>query len=75
VEVDLIVETPQGKIFAIEIKSKPLPIYSDFRAGFAAMKALEPSAQCICCCTGDTVRIVEGYEVLPYEHVLVKIFE
>lgn len=69
-EVDLIVESPTSEIYAIEIKSKPSPAESDFSSGFEAIKSIMPKANCICCGTGLVPRLVNNYQVLPYQQVL-----
>ncbi len=75
VELDLIIETPQGKILGIEIKSKPAPIGLDFISAFSALKALKPTARCVCVCTGKAARKVSGYDVLPYDSFLEELLE
>ena len=70
VEVDLIIETPRGKTYAIEIKSKPVPTLLDFQSGFKAILALVPNAKCLCICTGGESRLVGGYQVLPWRAFL-----
>ncbi len=69
-EVDLIIETPRGKVFGVEIKSKEAPMPSDFEPGFNALKKVAPKAQCFCVCTGKNRRQVGQYEVLPYNEFL-----
>jgi len=66
VEVDLVIQTPTEKVIAVEIKSKPLPIGVDFRAGFKAIKSLVPAAESYCVCPAASARIVEGYPVIPH---------
>lgn len=68
VEVDLIIETPKGKIIAVEIKSKPNPIAQDYEAGFKALRSLTPKIKCYCVCACDRPRLTEGVEILPYDH-------
>jgi len=70
VEVDLIIETPRGKTYAIEIKSKPVPTLLDFQPGFKAILALVPNAKCLCICTGQESRLVGEYQVLPWRAFL-----
>lgn len=65
-EVDLIIERPNGEIWGIEIKSKENPQRQDFISGFKALKSLVPEAKCLCICTSERARRVDGYEVLPY---------
>ena len=75
VELDLIIETPQGIILGIEIKSKPAPIELDFISAFNAIRKLKPNARCVCVCTGNTPRKVSGYDVLPYDVFLRELLE
>ncbi len=49
-EVDLIVETPSGEMFAIEIKSSANPSPHEY-AGLKALARLNPKAHLICACT------------------------
>lgn len=66
VEVDLVIQTPAEKVIAVEIKSKPLPIGRDFEAGFKAIRAIVPTAECYCVCPANTARLVEDYRVIPH---------
>lgn len=66
VEVDLIIQCPSGQILAVEIKSKKTPDKRDFESGFLAIKSLVPKAECICVCTGESQRAVNGYKVMHY---------
>ncbi len=66
VETDLVISFPDGRIWAIEIKSKKDPISKDFSSGFEALLKIARKARCICVCTGDRARKVNGYDVLPY---------
>lgn len=66
VEVDLIIETPKGKIIGVEIKSKQVPDQRDFGAGFAALKNLVPEAKCICIYPGKNSRVFEDVSILPH---------
>ena len=67
VEVDLVIETPIGDIFGIEIKTKEMPDLRDFGAGFAALEKIVPKAQCVCVYPGRVPRVCEGYSILPYK--------
>ncbi len=67
VEVDLIIEKPNGEILAIEIKSKTTPVPLDFMSGFQAIKKIIPKAKCLCVCAGKSSRVVNGYKVVPYQ--------
>jgi predicted AAA+ superfamily ATPase len=66
VETDLVITFPDGRVWAIEIKSKKDPIAKDFVSGFEALLAVAPEARCICVCSGDRARKVAGYDVIPY---------
>ncbi|HMO18505.1 MAG TPA: AAA family ATPase [Oligoflexia bacterium] len=65
-EVDLIIETPAGKVIGVEIKSKQVPDQRDFGAGFAALKSLVPNTSCICVYPGRNSRVAEDVSILPY---------
>jgi predicted AAA+ superfamily ATPase len=66
VEVDLIIETPKGKIIGVEIKSKHAPDLRDFGAGFTTLKSLVPDAKCICVYPGKNPRVTQDVSILPY---------
>ena len=68
VEVDLIIETPRGKVIGVEIKSKPNPIAQDYESGFRALKNIASNPLCYCVCTGEMPRTSDGVEILPYSH-------
>jgi len=70
VETDLVITFPDGRVWAIEIKSKKDPIPKDFASGFEAILKLAPKARCICVCNGERARKVEGYDVVPYAEFL-----
>ena len=70
VEVDLVIESPDSSVLGVEIKSKVLPDYRDFGAGYEALKKLLPKAQFMCVCTGDSSRLVNGVRVEPYAEFL-----
>ena len=64
-EVDLIVETPAGKIVAIEIKSSSEP--RNFSAGFAALKTLGVKSHNFCVSLAPRPRKAENIEILPWQ--------
>ncbi len=70
VEVDLVIEKPNGEIFGIEIKSKETPQEQDFSSGFKAFKKLVPKAKCFCVCTAKRSRKIGEYDILPYRDFL-----
>jgi len=66
VEVDLIVQNPQGEILAVEIKSKPYPNEIDYQSGFKAIETINSKAKKICVCTASISRKVGDVEILPF---------
>lgn len=42
----LVLELPNGKTFAVEIKSSQTPRASEFKSGFTSFKQLKPEAEC-----------------------------
>ena len=70
VEVDLIIETPQGKLIAIEIKSKPNPSSFDYESGFKAIEALRPPDRKLVVCTAGVDRLVEDVAIVGYSSFL-----
>ena len=67
-EVDLIVETPAKKIYAIEIKSSENPSKSDF-TGLKSFLEIEPNAIPICLSRALRKRKVGNIMVYPWEEV------
>lgn len=68
-EVDLILETPQGKIKAIEIKSTNV-IQSVHLGGLRSFKAMTPQAELACVCLAPHRREIGDINVLPWQEVL-----
>lgn len=66
VEVDLVIQCPSGQILAVEIKSKKTPDKRDFESGFCAIKAISAKVKCICVCTGESQRVVNGHTIMHY---------
>jgi predicted AAA+ superfamily ATPase len=66
-EVDLIIETPLGEVFGIEIKTKAVPDSRDFEGGFAALKKIVPKAKCFCVYSGEVKHVSDGYQIIPYK--------
>jgi predicted AAA+ superfamily ATPase len=70
VEVDLIIETPQGQVMGLEIKSKKVPHKTDFYSGFLALRAVHKKAKFYCVHSGDRPLTIEGVDALPYTDTL-----
>ncbi len=66
VEVDLVIETPNGQIIGVEIKTKQAPDHRDFGSGFAALRSIAPNAKCLCVYPGKNPRALENVSILPY---------
>jgi predicted AAA+ superfamily ATPase len=71
-EVDLIVKTPQGKTFAIEIKSSENP--RDFLPGLKSFKELEPNAELLCFSTAPYYRLEKEVKIFPWQEGIEYIF-
>ena len=67
-EVDLIIETPEDKVFAIEIKTNSNPRLSDLK-GLRSFKEVCPKAKLICACLGENEIHYEGITVYPWREV------
>jgi predicted AAA+ superfamily ATPase len=65
-EVDCIIESPTGKILAIEIKSTLNPT-SMMLKGLYSFKEKVPGAQLILCSRVDRVQIIKDVTVLPWQ--------
>ncbi|MGE5342424.1 MAG: ATP-binding protein [Candidatus Omnitrophota bacterium] len=68
-EVDCIIETPAGKILAIEIKSTVSPT-STMLKGLYSFKEKVPEAQLILACRVERAQIMKDVKVLPWQDVL-----
>lgn len=66
-EVDLIIETPAGECFAVEIKSTENPSLSDVRSGLKSFKEVVPHARLICVCNALRMREADGIEIWPWQ--------
>lgn len=66
-EVDLILEQPNGKIYAVEIKSSQTPRASEFKGGFNSFKQLKPEAECLVVST--TPHTYRDGEVTVYSYL------
>lgn len=64
-EVDLVLEHPQGETILIEIKSSPVVRDVQLTSLIAFKKELS-DVRCLCICREEQGRLVEGVEVLPW---------
>lgn len=67
-EVDLIVETPDGKVYAIEIKSSTNPHKGDLK-GLKSFKSVCPQAVCICASQVEYARHYDDLDIVPWQEV------
>ena len=67
-EVDLIIETPNGKIYAIEIKSSEHPDKSMLN-GLKSFKTINPKAILYCACRAPRKRMVDDMTILPWQEI------
>jgi len=70
-EVDLIIETPSGELYAIEIKSKENPLNKDLR-GLKSFRRICPKAKLICICQSPIRREMDGIDIYPWEEFISK---
>jgi len=69
-EVDLIIETPEGKTFAIEIKASDNPRLSDLR-GLRSFKSLIPEAELYCASlTNKRFKLDNSIWIYPWQELL-----
>ena len=68
VEVDLIIRTPAGKIFAIEIKSSKAPDSAHLK-GLKSFRQDFPEAECYCAAPVPRQRIADGIKIVPWEEI------
>ena len=71
-EVDLIIKTPLGKIYAIEIKSSENP--RDFLPGLKSFQELEPEAELLCISNTSQYREEKNIKIFPWQEGLDYIF-
>ena len=71
-EVDLIIKTLQGEIYAIEIKSSNNPANQSF-AGLKSFTQICPNARLFCACTALKASMQGNIEILPWQELFVKI--
>jgi predicted AAA+ superfamily ATPase len=74
VEVDLIIETPSGDVFAVEIKSSQNPVAVDFRTGLESFASICPSAKLFCVCNAPRSRKVDNITILPWLEFFKSVF-
>ncbi len=72
-EVDLIIETPEGKAIAVEIKSSPTPTSAQF-SGLYSFKEIVPSAELCCVSTAPHKRVVKEVTIWPWEEFFEEYF-
>lgn len=68
-EVDLIIESPDRTIYAIEIKSSENPASSDFE-GLKSFLEIQPKAIPICLCRAPRKRKVKDILIYPWQEAL-----
>jgi uncharacterized protein len=68
-EADLIVCKPDGRMWAVEIKSSDAPASADL-SGLRSFAGIEPKAKLICACTAPRPMRVDGVEILPWQQAL-----
>ncbi|HOI41319.1 MAG TPA: ATP-binding protein [Elusimicrobiales bacterium] len=67
-EVDLVVETPAGKIFAIEIKSSRAPSSAHLR-GLKSFGRDFPDASLFCVAPVPRARLLDGIKIVPWQEL------
>lgn len=67
-EVDLIIETPAGKIFAIEIKSSRAPDAARLR-GLKSFGRDFPEASLFCAAPVPRARLLDGIKIVPWQDI------
>lgn len=68
-EVDCIIETPRGKIIAVEIKSTTVPSAEMLR-GLRSFKQIRTGAELILACRVERAQVMEDVMVLPWQEIL-----
>ncbi|MFH1318999.1 MAG: hypothetical protein ABIH71_08315, partial [Candidatus Omnitrophota bacterium] len=67
-EVDLIIETPDNKVYAIEIKSSQNPDRSALK-GLKSFKEICPKAKLYCVSQAPRKRAIEDIIILPWKEI------
>ena len=73
-EVDCIIETPGGKVIAIEIKSTSSPC-SRHCSGLHSFKKIVPKAELILACQAPNAMKINGVLILPWKQALQYIYD
>ena len=73
-EVDLIIETPQGLTYAIEMKSLENPDSSSLR-GLKSFRQICQKATLYCACLAPRKRTIGDISILPWQEVLAEILK
>jgi predicted AAA+ superfamily ATPase len=68
-EVDLVIETPKGELYAIEIKATENPDLSSL-GSLKGFKEDYPHARLYCACLGSRKRTVGDISILPWDETL-----
>ena len=71
-EVDLIIETPNKKTYAVEIKSSEIPDKS-MLGGLKSFKTICPEAILYCACRAPRERKIEDITILPWQKIFAAI--
>lgn len=72
-EVDLIIETPEKKTIAVEIKAADNPDIASLR-GLKSFASICPVAELYCASLAPHKRIVDGICILPWKELFQKLF-
>ncbi len=67
-EVDLIIETPQNRVFAVEIKSSENPDIANLK-GLKSFQEVCPKATLYCACLSSRKRTLNNIHILPWQEV------
>ena len=67
-EADLIIETPDEKVFALEIKASENPRLSDLK-GLRSFKEICPKAKLICACLSENEVHYKSIKVYPWKKI------
>lgn len=73
-EVDLIIETPDGRCLAVEIKSSENPALADVRSGLMSFREIRPDTRLICVCTASKKRQTEFVSFYPWQEFFEEFF-
>lgn len=67
-EVDLIIETPKNKIYAVEIKAAENP-HSNLLRALKSFSLTRPKAELYCACLAPRRRVLDGVAILPWREI------